>query len=55
MSSIKSPVSNSSHSNGNRPLNDLSYNEPLGQLEAVAFFYDAMPTGVTVSHNFGIS
>ena len=29
---------------------ELPTDEPFGELEAVAYFYDAMPTGVTVSH-----
>ncbi|MDQ0689351.1 sugar lactone lactonase YvrE [Arthrobacter sp. W4I7] len=29
---------------------ELPVEQPLGQLEAVAHFYGAMPTGVTVSH-----
>lgn len=29
---------------------ELPVDEPFGELEAVAYFYDAMPTGVTVSH-----
>lgn len=29
---------------------ELMTDEPFGELEPVAYFYDAMPTGVTVSH-----
>ena len=29
---------------------ELPTDEPFGELEPVAYFYDAMPTGVTVSH-----
>jgi hypothetical protein len=50
MSSIKPTASNNFNPNDNISINDLPYDEPLGQLEAVAFFNDAMPTGVTVSH-----
>ncbi len=49
MSSIKPTASNNFNMNDNIS-HDLPYDEPLGQLEAVAFFNDAMPTGVTVSH-----
>jgi len=35
---------------GNDEQPDLPRDEPFGELEAVAYFYDAMPTGVTVSH-----
>ena len=29
---------------------ELPTDAPVGELEPVAYFYDAMPTGVTVSH-----
>jgi sugar lactone lactonase YvrE len=32
------------------PAHELPSNEPLGALEPIAFFNNAMPTGVTVSH-----
>jgi sugar lactone lactonase YvrE len=32
------------------PVQDLPADEPLGALEPVTYFNDAMPTGVTVSH-----
>ncbi len=35
---------------GNEDEPDLLRDEPFGELEAVAYFNDAMPTGVTVSH-----
>ena len=35
---------------GNDDEQDLPRDEPFGELEAVAYFNDAMPTGVTVSH-----
>ena len=35
---------------GNTDEQDLPRDEPFGELEAVAYFNDAMPTGVTVSH-----
>jgi len=35
---------------GNDDEQDLPHDEPFGELEAVAYFNDAMPTGVTVSH-----
>jgi sugar lactone lactonase YvrE len=34
----------------NTPLHKLPSADPVGALETVAFFNDAMPTGVTVSH-----
>jgi sugar lactone lactonase YvrE len=41
-------VSKSEHTN--IPAEQLPSEEPVGMLEAVAHFNDAMPTGVTVSH-----
>jgi len=32
------------------PTNEIPIDAPVGELEPVAYFYDAMPTGVTVSH-----
>jgi sugar lactone lactonase YvrE len=40
----------SKRDNTNFPRDELPSDEPLGELEAVAYFNGAMPTGVTVSH-----
>ena len=42
--------SGSKRDNRNVPSEELPSDEPLGELEPVAYFNGAMPTGVTVSH-----
>ncbi|MDQ3873681.1 MAG: major royal jelly family protein, partial [Thermoproteota archaeon] len=48
-----SPPESSSASKDHAPfaVQELPSDEPIGSLEPVAYFNDAMPTGVTVSHN----
>src|ERR671926_1396184 len=42
--------SGSKHDYRDVPSDELPSEEPLGELEPVAYFNRAMPTGVTVSH-----